>query len=117
VVKVSEQWKALEKLIAKKVGGTRLIRGNDFGVSMLDVEHPWLAIDAKWRSELAVVTWYLKLVKDCDKIYKGQNKIPILVIKKKGMRGELAVILLDDFIKVCNDEKYKITSKEIDNDE
>jgi hypothetical protein len=112
VPKISQQWKALEKIVAKKLGGIRLERGDDFGVSMLDVEHDWLSIDCKWRTELATVTWYNKLVEDNKKLYPGENKIPILVIKKKGMRGELVVILLEDFIRVVNEERYKIESKE-----
>jgi hypothetical protein len=114
--KVSQQWKALEKLVAQKLGGVRLVRGEDFGVSMLDVECDQWAVDCKWRSSLATVTWYKKLIKDNDKIYGRGKKVPILVIKEKGMRGELVVISLDDFINVVNDERYKIESKETEND-
>jgi hypothetical protein len=43
--------------------------------------------------------------------------VPILVIKEKGMRGELVVISLDDFISVVNDKRYHIESKENENGE
>jgi hypothetical protein len=117
MVKVSQQWKALERTVARKIGGERLVRGNNFSESMLDVEHPWLACDAKWRSSLATATWYKKLVKDNEKIYGKGRKVPILVIKEKGMRGELVVISLDDFITVVNDKTYHIEPKEIENGE
>lgn len=117
MAKVSQQWKQLEKTAAQKLGGKRLVRGNNFSESMLDVEHEWLAIDAKWRSSLATAKWFKKLVKDNEKIYGKGRKVPILVIKEKGMRGELVVIDLDDFITVVNDAKYHIESKEIENGE
>lgn len=114
--KVSVAWKNLERAAAKKLGGTRLVRGNNFSESMLDVEHPWLAIDAKWRSTLATVKWYKKLVKDSNKIYGKGNKIPILVIKEKGMVSELVVIDISDFIEAVNNPDYVIIPKEIDNE-
>lgn len=116
MARVSQQWKELEKIAAKKLGGVRLVRGNNFSESMLDVEHPWLAIDAKWRTSLATATWFKKLCKDNEKIYGKGKKIPVLIIKEKGMRGQLVVIDLDDFITVVNEAKYKIESKENDND-
>jgi hypothetical protein len=115
--KVSQQWKALEKTAARKLGGVRLVRGDDFSQSILDVEHPLFAIDCKWRTSLAVVTWFQKLIKDNEKIYGKGRKVPILVIKKKNMRSELIVIDIEDFIKVVNDERYFIEPKEIENGE
>jgi len=116
MAKVSQQWKALEKTAARKLGGERLVRGDDFSQSILDVEHDFLAIDCKWRTTLAVWTWFQKLVNDNAKIYGKGKKVPILVIKKKGMRSELVVIEIDDFIKVVNGEYY-IEPKEIENGE
>ena len=115
--KHTETWKALERTAAKKLGGTRIVRGDNYSQSMLDVEHPWLSIDAKWRSSLATAKWFKKLQKDSDKIYGKGNKIPILVIKEKGMRGELVIISLEDFVKVVNDESYHIEPKEEESDE
>ncbi len=112
MVKQSQAWKDLERKVAKKLGGKRIVRGNDYSISLLDVEHDWLALDAKWRTSLAVVTWYNKLVSDNDKIYGKGNKIPILVIKRKGMKGELVVIALEDFIRVVNEESFYIKSEE-----
>jgi hypothetical protein len=116
--KVSQQWKALEHTAAKKLGGTRLTRGNDFSQTLLDVEHPFLACDAKWRSSLATVKWFKKLRKDNEKIYGKGKKIPILIIKEKGMRGELIVVDIGDFVKLVNDPKYIITpSQDIDDED
>jgi len=106
--KQSDAWKDLERVVAKKLGGKRVIRGDDFSQSRLDVECDKWAVDCKWRTNLATVKWYKKLCKDNDKIYPGENKIPILVIKEKGMRGELVVISLDDFIRVVNSPEYVI---------
>jgi uncharacterized membrane protein len=117
VGKQSQSWKDLERLAAKKFGGTRLVRGNNFSESMLDVEHPWLSIDAKYRTSLATVTWFKKLVKDSEKIYGKGRKIPVLVIKQKGMKVALDVIEKDDFISVVNDKNYHIEPKENENGE
>lgn len=100
--KVSSAWKELERTVAKKLGGKRIVRGNDFSQTLLDIEHPFWAIDCKWRSSLATVTWYKKLVKDTKKLY-GDTKIPILVIKEKGMIGELVVIGLEDFLNIIKE--------------
>lgn len=102
--KVSAQWKALERTAAKRLGGTRIIRGNDFSQPLLDVEHPIYAIDCKWRTSLTTVRWYEKLVLDNKKIYPKQGKIPLLVLKEKNMRGELVVLSMDDFLKMINDK-------------
>lgn len=117
MVKVSQAWKSLEKTAARKLGGTRLERGNDFSQTILDVEHDWLAIDCKWRTTLAIATWWKKLIKDNEKIYGKGRKVPILVVKKSGMQSELVVIDISDFVKVVNDKTFKITPKENDNDE
>jgi hypothetical protein len=117
MAKTSQQWKALERTAARKLGGKRLYRGDNFCESMLDVEHPWLAIDAKYRTTLAIWTWFQKLVKDNEEIYGKGRKVPILVVKKKGMRSELVIIDIDDFVKVINDAQYKIEPKENENGE
>jgi hypothetical protein len=117
VAKQSQSWKDLERFVAKKFGGIRIVRGNDYSQTMLDVEHEWMALDAKWRSSLATVTWFKKLVKDNEKIYGKGRKVPVLVIKQKGMKGALVVIDIDDYIKVVNDKNYHIESKENENGE
>jgi len=103
----TDAWKDLEKTAARKLGGIRLERGNDWSQSILDVEHPVWAVDCKHRTSMAVVTWFKKLLSDNAKIYPGENKIPILILKKKGMRGELVVIDLDTFLRIIKDEYLK----------
>lgn len=114
MAKPSTAWKDLERKVARKFGGQRIVRGDNFSESRLDVEHPWMALDAKWRSTLATVTWYKKLVKDNEKIYGKGRKIPVLVIKLKGMQGELVVLDIDDFIKVVNSTEYRIEQNDED---
>lgn len=109
--KQSTAWKNLERTAAKKLGGIRIVRGDDFSQSLLDIEHPFWAVDCKYRSTLALEGWYTKLCEDNKKLYPDQGKIPILVVKKRGMRGELVVISIDDFLKVIKDE-YKTQGEE-----
>lgn len=98
----SSTWKRVEYKAAEKLGGTRISRGDNFSQSDLDVAHDILAIDAKLRASWGFIGMYDKLVVDTNKLYPG--KIPILVVKKKGRRGEFIIMDLDDFVKVVRPE-------------
>jgi hypothetical protein len=82
-------WKALERKIAKKVGGERLYH------SPLDVSHPKLAIEVKLRKNLAVWSWFSALEKKTP-----HGKLPVLILKQKGKTGELAVLRLSLLLKL-----------------
>jgi hypothetical protein len=105
-------WKAHERKVAKLTGGTRISRSDDWGREDLDVEHPYLAIDCKYRKSLAVWSWFKKLEVDTLKkmerdIRMGKDphkKIPTLILKEKGKKGELAVITIEDLLMLL--EKY-----------
>ena len=86
-------WKNLERKTAKVLTGKRNSRGNDFGQSMPDVEHPLLSIECKYRAK---ISGFLKYgIRQAEK-YRPE-KIPALILKEKNMRGELVVIRLSDF--------------------
>lgn len=86
-------WKGLERKVAKSLNGRRNSRGNDFGQSMPDVEHPLLSIECKYRAK---ISGFLKDgIRQAEK-YRPE-KIPALILKEKNMRGELVVIRLSDF--------------------
>lgn len=101
----TETWKNLERVAAKKLGGKRIVRGNDFGESDLDVAHDVFACDAKYRAKWSFIVMFDKLIKDRDRLYPG--KIPILVVKAKGRKGEFVILDLDDFCQVVKPEIIK----------
>lgn len=69
------------------LNGKRNSRGNDFSLSIPDVEHPLLSIECKYRKKISL---FLKDgIKQAEKYYP--DKIPVLVLKEKNMRGELLV--------------------------
>lgn len=86
-------WKRHEKQTAKILGGKRVSRGNDFSQSLPDIEHPLLSIECKYRAK---ISGFLKNgIKQAQGYYP--DKIPVLIIKERHMRGELAVLKLSDF--------------------
>ena len=89
---MSDNWKNLERKAAKILEGKRNSRGMDFSLSMSDVEHPLLSVECKYRKK---ISGFLK-----DGLQQAQKyapeKIPVLVLKEKHMRGELAVLRLSD---------------------
>lgn len=123
MAKQSQAWKNLERKTAKQLGGKRITRGEDFSISALDVEHRRLAIDCKYRQKWGFVAQYDKLVADTRRLYKGQNKIPVLVVKKARRRGEFVIIAMTDFLQVIKDEfkeelddfDFRDTTSKLDN--
>ena len=86
-------WKGLERKVAKSMNGRRNSRGNDFNLSIPDVEHPLLSIECKYRAK---ISGFLKDgIRQAEK-YRPE-KIPALILKEKNIRGELVVIRLSDF--------------------
>jgi len=94
-------WKNLERKAARVLGGKRNSRGMDFSLSMSDVEHPLLSIECKYRKK---ISGFLKDgLKQAERYAPG--KIPVLVLKEKGMRGELTVLRLSDFQRLFGEIK------------
>lgn len=99
---MSANWKNLERRAAQVLCGRRNIeRGMDYHLSRPDVEHPLLSIECKYRRKISC---FLK-----DGIAQARKyapeKIPVLVLKERNMRGELVVIRLADFQDLFGDIK------------
>lgn len=87
-------WKALERKAAGALNGRRNIdRAGDYHLSRPDVEHPLLSCECKYRRKLS------KFLVDGIRQAEGYHpeKIPVLILKERNMRGELVVIRLSDF--------------------
>lgn len=85
-------WKSLERKAAKTLDGKRNIR-EDFSLSISDVEHPLLSIECKYRKK---ISGFLKDgLRQAEKYHP--EKIPVLILKEKNMRGELVILRLTDF--------------------
>jgi hypothetical protein len=90
-------WKRHEKRTAEVLGGKRVIR-TDFSQSLPDVEHPLLSIECKYRAKLSRF-----LIDGLEQAQKyDPKKIPVLVLKEKGMRGAFAILRLEDFANLIN---------------
>lgn len=86
-------WKNLERKAARILNGKRNNRGVDFSLSIADIEHPLLSVECKYRKK---ISGFLKDgIKQAEKYYP--DKIPVLILKEKNMRGELVVVRLSDF--------------------
>ena len=93
-------WKAHERQVAKKLGGQRVSRGADFGESAPDVLHDRFSIECKYRSKIS------QFLKDAHKqaAEYDKEKIPLVVLKERGMHGEFVLMKLDDFTKLLEVE-------------
>ena len=90
---MSDSWKSLEKKTARILDGVRNTRGDDFSQSLPDIEHPQLSLECKYRKKIS--SFLKDGLKQAESYYP--DKIPVLILKEKNMRGELAVIRLADF--------------------
>lgn len=88
----SQAWKALEREAADVTGGTRVLRGADFGVSDVDVhvaDLPHLKVDAKYRVKHAHHTLMNEIV---EKYCKMEKDEPVLVTKHHRQVGSYVTI-------------------------
>lgn len=95
---MSGNWKNLERKTAKILDGERNTRGGDFSQSLPDVEHPQLSIECKYRKKIS--SFLKDGLKQAESYYP--SKIPVLILKEKNMRGELAILWLKDFQELSN---------------
>lgn len=91
-------WKKFEQKIAKKLGGKRIPCSGVSRDFKGDVITDKFLIDCKWGEQIPkkIIEWWKKIEKEA----KENNKIPALVIKKKGMKGELIILDLDKFVEL-----------------
>ena len=100
---MSDNWKNLEKKAAKVLDGKRNSRGTDFSLSISDVEHSRLSIECKYPKK---ISGFLKDgLRQAEKYHP--EKILVLILKEKNMRGELAVLRLADLNALFRDETPK----------
>jgi len=91
-------WKAVERSIAKIVGGERVpITGRQRG-SAPDVAHEWLGIEIKHRKQLPA--WLHDAMAQAVACSDNGDKLPIVVLHEKGRRhaDDFVVVKLSDFV-------------------
>jgi len=94
-----ETWKKFERKVAKKLGGFRTpLSGSNSRITSGDVVHPCYYVECKYRSKFYVFS----LFDDVRAKAKKEGKVPLLVLKEKNRRGELVVMDLDDFVRMCS---------------
>ena len=85
-------WKRFERRVASKVGGKRIpINGR----KRLDISHPYLDIECKYRKTLPA--WLF------DKAWSQANEgtgIPTIVVSKHNSEKMFAIVDLDDLVKL-----------------
>ena len=102
-MKQSDAWKTLERSAAKVLGGFRVTRGADFGISDVDVivpDFPSLRVDCKRRKQPFAHHRLLSEVK--QKYCFKSTDIPLLVTKNHNQRGAVVAIELNDFGRLLN---------------
>jgi hypothetical protein len=91
-------WKAVERKVARKLGGQRIpCSGN--GEIPGDVQHPRWHVEVKTRKNLVLKTWYDKAKEDSKKNPEGEKPV-LLVVKMKGSHRTFVVMDIDDFVKL-----------------
>lgn len=94
-------WKSLERKVAKLLGGHRNpLSGGASRHTRGDVIHPTLYVECKLRKRMA--TW--SLFRDTEVLAKLEGKTPIVILKEKGKKGELAVLRLTDFVELTKEK-------------
>jgi hypothetical protein len=84
-------WKAVERQIARRLGGQRVpITGRARG-SAPDVDHPWLSIEVKHRKRLP--QWLLDAL-DQARAAANDQQLPIAVLHENGRRFSDAIVVM-----------------------
>ena len=97
-------WKALERKCAKLLGGHRNpLSGGASRHTRGDIIHPTLYVECKLRQKLSIWSWF----KDTAEKAKVEHKMPLLVIKEKGKKGELVVLDIHDFVELTKEKEKK----------
>jgi|GEM_PF-1540910 len=87
---MDRSWKALERKVARLLGGRRA--GNT-GMPSPDVLHPLFSVEVKYRQRLPSL-----LSAGMAQAKRAEGKIPLLILKQRGQRGEYAVLEFQDLL-------------------
>lgn len=115
---MGKPWKELEKKTADALGGTRINRASDYGVSDVDVLVPgfdFLRIDCKYRKSWAHHSFVEEIR---SKYCKSEGQFPALVTKHRSGRGEyvtIDLVLFASMLKLLK-EKYNEDQRVPDED-
>lgn len=95
-----QQWKAHEKRVAEKLGGTRAFNTGSHNSS--DVIHPKFVVECKYRKKFAARKFYEQAKMHAQREFKKTKtkKVPLVVVKEHNQNGELVMLSLDDFIQL-----------------
>lgn len=92
-------WQKLETKTAKLLKGERNpLSGKDSKHTSGDVIHPSLYVECKLKKRIA--TW--SLFREVEEQAKLEGKTPVLILKEKNKKGELAVLRLSDFVELVD---------------
>ena len=93
-------WKAVERAIAKRLGGRRNpLSGIRSGHGTHgDLLHPTLYGEFKHTKRAAILT----LLRETVKLAKRERKMPLIVMHEKGTQNYAAVLPLSDFETIWN---------------
>ena len=93
MAKQSQAWKALERKIAKLIGGKRMGRGKDFSQELPDCLSENFVVEAKYRTK--GLEFLYSMLKQAESYKTG--KIPLGVFKNRSARDEIVIMKLSDF--------------------
>lgn len=92
-------WQKLETKTAKLLKGERNpLSGENSKHTSGDVIHPSLYVECKLKKRIA--TW--SLFREVEEQAKLEGKTPVLILKEKNKKGELAVLRLSDFVELVD---------------
>lgn len=96
-------WKAMERKVAKTLCGKRIpVSGAAPGFKG-DVSHPVFFIECKHGKQIpkTIVSWFRKAEKQ-----NTTGKATMLVVKPKGMHGELVIMRLEELARMLGYENF-----------
>lgn len=92
---MARSWKAAERVVAKRLGGTRVpITGRSRG-SAPDVEHPDLGVEIKTRK--ALPGWMEEAMQQAEACANGRLPVAIVHEDYRGFGRSIVMIRLADF--------------------
>jgi len=101
-------WKKFERKVAKALGGQRTpLSGSLSRHTSGDVIHPIFYIECKYRADIRGFNALRVFKEEVEPKAKAEGKIPLLVVKEKGKKGELVVLRFEDFVKLVGGSRVE----------